>query len=274
MSKPIVPVLAFTVVLALALALIVGIILRPWGDLSGTYLNSGIVAAKGYDRSVATYVGVSKPISWSHNALTRPEVHAGKAYFVSYGCASCHGLDGKGSRWAPMELSSVGQVRLMVRAGPGGMPEYAKEALPDDHVDQIANWLASQGAIVPKPTPTPAPTAIPAPGPTPVSGATPDTTVQPTATPAPTPAPLKGDVSRGQELYTGKKCARCHGKEGVGTDMAPALNTAKVADKYATDEALAQLLRKGSGDMDGYDSTRLSDQELADIIAYMRSLRK
>lgn len=57
-------------------------------------------------------------------------------------------------------------------------------------------------------------------------------------------------------------------------DLAPAINTAKMAEKYATDEALAQYLRKGSGDMDGYDSTRLSDQELANVIAFVRSLRQ
>jgi len=56
--------------------------------------------------------------------------------------------------------------------------------------------------------------------------------------------------------------------------MAPALNTAKVAEKFATDAALAQFMRQGGGDMPSYDAGRVSDQELADLIAYMRSLRK
>ncbi|MBI2865869.1 MAG: cytochrome c [Chloroflexi bacterium] len=291
MSRPVVPVLAFTLVLALALGLILGIILRPWvGLAAGTYLSVDAPSGTGYSRSALSYVGDSRSVNWGHSAqFLHPELEEGKAYYVAYGCASCHGLDGKGSRWAPMEVSSPGQIGIMVRAGPGGMPAYPKAYLPDEHLEAITSWLASQGAVVARPTPTPLPTptpeptpASPEPTPVPPSEGTPvvpseeaSPTPMPTPTPSPTPTPaaVAGDPERGLALYTQNKCSRCHGKAGAGTDLAPALDTAEFHDKFAQDGDLVRLLREGIGDMPGYDSTKLPEQGLADIIAYVRSLR-
>lgn len=99
-----------------------------------------------------------------------------------------------------------------------------------------------------------------------------------TPTPAPSPPPAStpgqplGDVSRGQVIYA-QQCAACHGSAGEG-GIGPALNTDEFAQEFADDAALTAVVRTGRGVMPAYGSNRLTDQAMADLIAYMRSLAK
>lgn len=93
----------------------------------------------------------------------------------------------------------------------------------------------------------------------------------PTPSPSPTPGQLPGDAPRGQAIFALQQCAACHGQGGAG-GFAPALNTADFRQKFAQDAVLWTLLRQGSGAMPAYGVNRLTDQEMADLIAYVRSL--
>jgi mono/diheme cytochrome c family protein len=76
------------------------------------------------------------------------------------------------------------------------------------------------------------------------------------------------DPIRGEALYR-SKCYGCHAPEaGIG----PAHNTVDFSLRYASDEAIAQVVRAGRQPMPAFNETMLNEQELADIIAYLRSL--
>jgi len=99
---------------------------------------------------------------------------------------------------------------------------------------------------------------------------------------APLFAQLKGDAKKGQDLYL-EKCILCHGSQGQGWDWSkkakppiPVPDLARTAPKQS-DQYLFDVV-KGGGEAVG--KTRfmppfgfdLSDQEVRDIVAYMRAL--
>jgi mono/diheme cytochrome c family protein len=99
----------------------------------------------------------------------------------------------------------------------------------------------------------------------------------------PASAQLRGDAENGRQLYV-EKCVLCHGSQGEGWDWTkkvarppvPVPDLAKVAPQRS-DQYLFDVVR-GGGEAVG--TTRfmppfgfqLSDQELWDLVAYMRSL--
>lgn len=101
---------------------------------------------------------------------------------------------------------------------------------------------------------------------------------------APLLAQLKGNAQKGRGLYL-EKCVLCHGSQGAGWDWSkkakppiPVPDLAKTAPKQSN-EYLFDIV-KGGGEAVG--KTRfmpsfgfeLSDQEVWDIVAYMRLLGK
>ena len=98
-------------------------------------------------------------------------------------------------------------------------------------------------------------------------------------TPAPVSGPLEppavltlqagpGDVERGRVAYQ-RECAGCHGTTGGGSTplRGPLINA-----YYRDDRVLAGLIRDGIGSMPGTPANRLPDQDVADVIAFTRSL--
>lgn len=79
----------------------------------------------------------------------------GKAVFVKYGCAECHGLEGQGSptsgpRIGPNPLPLTGFMRY-VRAPRLQMPPYTVKVVSDQDLRDIHAYLTSRA----KPAPTP-----------------------------------------------------------------------------------------------------------------------
>ena len=97
------------------------------------------------------------------------------------------------------------------------------------------------------------------------------TVIVPTSEPTPTPGLYLASASQGEALY-GPQCAVCHGTGGSG-GFAPELNTAGFQQEYAQDEDLISILRNGSGSMPAFGPTRLTDEDVSDLVAYMRSLQ-
>jgi len=83
-------------------------------------------------------------------------------------------------------------------------------------------------------------------------------------------APASGRaIQEGKKLFDGM-CARCHGIDGTG-DEGPALNRATLA-RAASDDALRDVIRDGIPERGMPRVRRLSDGELAQLVAYVRSL--
>ena len=91
-----------------------------------------------------------------------------------------------------------------------------------------------------------------------------------------------GDSVTGEELYT-SLCTRCHGEKGRGDGQDGARLATKPRDftdcarmQALSDQELVTVIREGgparhlSKDMPPWD-TALQDQQIADLVAYIRS---
>ncbi|MGD8624298.1 MAG: cytochrome c [Anaerolineae bacterium] len=78
-----------------------------------------------------------------------------------------------------------------------------------------------------------------------------------------------GDATQGEALFA-TNCAPCHGDEGQGTGVAPEpIADPDLLSEYS-DEELATLIREGlPGTMPA--ATRLNEQEIMDVVAFLRS---
>jgi mono/diheme cytochrome c family protein len=79
-----------------------------------------------------------------------------------------------------------------------------------------------------------------------------------------------GDVNNGRTLYNDVGCYQCHGRAGQGGSFggpAPVL-----AGTVVTFAAYLHVLRNPVANMPPYPESVLSDQQAADIYAYIRSL--
>ena len=79
-----------------------------------------------------------------------------------------------------------------------------------------------------------------------------------------------GDAANGKRVYLADGCFECHGRVGQGGAMnypAPAL-----AQVEMPIESFMAFLRNGPNDMPAYSTAVLSDQEIADMYAFVQSL--
>ena len=84
--------------------------------------------------------------------------------------------------------------------------------------------------------------------------------------PAPAAAPA-GNAASGKTLYTKNTCFFCHGTAGQG-----GLAGARLAVVARNTQSFIRYVRRPSGQMPAYTEKILSDQELADIFAYVKDL--
>ena len=78
-------------------------------------------------------------------------------------------------------------------------------------------------------------------------------------------------IARGEQLFS-IACSQCHGPEGYGTRLAPALNSQQFLSQ-TSDAAIQQIISQGvPGTVMPAWGGRLSDADIAAIVAYLRSL--
>lgn len=99
------------------------------------------------------------------------------------------------------------------------------------------------------------------------------------------PAPAgKGDPVKGEQLFV-VTCAACHGPKGEGVQGLGKDMTASPFIASQTDEQLLEFIKKGRDTSDPANTTgvamppkggnpALTDEQLLDIIAYIRTLQK
>jgi mono/diheme cytochrome c family protein len=89
------------------------------------------------------------------------------------------------------------------------------------------------------------------------------------ALPALAQAPA-GSAERGAKLYVEKMCYTCHGYSGQGGERG---SGPRVAPEVWPWEAFERQTRRPRADMPRYPSTFVSDQELADIHAWLSTIK-
>ena len=79
-----------------------------------------------------------------------------------------------------------------------------------------------------------------------------------------------GDAKKGQELYTSYGCYECHGRQGQGARTSgPRLGPGPISLP-----AFSRYVRQPRGQMPPYTSKVVSDGDVADIYAFLKSLPK
>jgi mono/diheme cytochrome c family protein len=81
--------------------------------------------------------------------------------------------------------------------------------------------------------------------------------------------PPAGNAATGQRLFTKMACFYCHGTEGQGS--APGIGP-RIAQVPRGFESFVRYVRRPTGRMTGYSEKILTEAELADIYAFLRSL--
>ena len=81
----------------------------------------------------------------------------------------------------------------------------------------------------------------------------------------------KGDATRGQQLYMKNLCYTCHGTAGQGGDRG---SGPRIAYDVWPWEGFLQQVRHPREQMPRYDARFVSDQDLADIYAYVASMKR
>jgi mono/diheme cytochrome c family protein len=79
---------------------------------------------------------------------------------------------------------------------------------------------------------------------------------------------LKGDATAGATVYKDQGCTTCHGADGKGTSVT--MENVAAAAVSEKEESIEQILN-GGGLMTAYKD-KLSDQQIADVVAYLASL--
>jgi mono/diheme cytochrome c family protein len=76
-----------------------------------------------------------------------------------------------------------------------------------------------------------------------------------------------GNVDAGKRLYMDKNCYYCHGTAGQG-----GRDGARIAATALNADGLIRYVRKPAGAMPAYTEKLITDQDLRDIHAYLKSL--
>lgn len=168
-------------------------------------------------------------------------------------CASCHGTNMEGTTLAPSldndeirGTEGYELVRLIEQGVLGTLMAGWDNALVDSEVDAlvelILRWPEVQAVGIELPVIEPEPLDM-----------------SPEA------------IARGERLFD-ITCVSCHGVDGYGSPMAPALNNALLLDT-TSDAQLRQIIAMGiSGTVMPAWGGRFSEAQINDIIAYLRSL--
>lgn len=88
-----------------------------------------------------------------------------------------------------------------------------------------------------------------------------------TAAAAQAPTPVNGDATAGRRLFVDDGCANCHGTRGLGSGVAPSLVPLLPRD------AFVRQLRAPLRAMPAYTAAVVSEGQVDDMIAYLRSIK-
>jgi mono/diheme cytochrome c family protein len=160
----------------------------------------------------------------------------GKDAFATHMCATGHGPEGQGAvgpALAPPPRALPDFTRY-VRQPAGKMPPFTPQAVSDGELADIYAFLQS-------------------------------------ANPAPPSnlSSLTGSTQNGGRIYVADGCYECHGRVGQGSQSTAA---PRVGPPALTIDAFARYIHAPTGNMPPYTSKVVSDEDVADIYAFLKSL--
>jgi len=84
-------------------------------------------------------------------------------------------------------------------------------------------------------------------------------------------SPAKADVAAGEATFKAK-CAGCHGADGKGKEVMKTRDLGSADVQSQSDADLSGIISNGKGKMPAYKT--LSSDQVKDLVAYIRSLKK
>ena len=167
----------------------------------------------------------------------------GKLLFESAGCAACHGnlakgISGVGPLITPPPFA-VSEFINFVRhpSASGAMRAFSKEELSDAQLGDIHEYLQS---------------------------------LSPSSDSDASVANLTGNAETGRRLFMRDGCYECHGILGQGANgYGP-----RIGPDPISVQGIKNYLRKPSGNMPPYAAKIVSDQDVADMYAYLKSVAR
>jgi mono/diheme cytochrome c family protein len=204
------------------------------------------------------------------SAPVNPQVAAGAHDFVQFGCAQCHGEQGRGgvSPYVPA-LTSAGRtltadsLRSIINHGLGESKDPTRPYMPvwgevisERQVNDLIAYIHAGLPQVATATPPPIPTG-------------------------------QGQAVEGATLYVVYGCINCHGPNGLGgvsnplsaDKTIPPLSGPGFRHDFPTDKAILDVIQSGSVigsapivSMPHWGGI-LSDQQIAELIAYLKTLK-
>ena len=168
----------------------------------------------------------------------------GAQQFRSVGCAGCHGGDAKGEAGPPLfkTQKTFQQFEDFVRKPEGAMPnEFSPDKVSEEKLIDIYAFLQS---------------------PPDSNNATKADAAAGSSTPG-------GDAENGKRLFASHGCDKCHGPNRQSGAAGMQIST--VPDSV---QELIDYVRHSNGQMPAFGATIISDSELADIYAYLKSQTK
>ena len=82
-------------------------------------------------------------------------------------------------------------------------------------------------------------------------------------------APPAGNAQNGKKLFMSDGCYECHGRQGQGAAQTGA---ARIGPPLLTFEGFQSYVRQPTNQMPPYTSKAITDQDLGDIYAYLKSI--
>jgi mono/diheme cytochrome c family protein len=157
----------------------------------------------------------------------------GKTLFASAGCIACHGTQAQGTSLAPAIAPPPLELPAMVTyvRKPTGKMPPVPESTASDK--QLADVFAYLQSLAPKTT---------------------------------SADELKGNAENGKKLFAAYGCYECHGRQGAGASTGP-----RIGPPAITFAAVLRYVRAPTGQMPPYTAKVVSDQDLADIYAFLKS---
>ncbi len=185
---------------------------------------------------VATVIVVSiHATNASAQAPAAADIATGQTLYATAGCAACHGPNGQGTAAAPRLAGSTDELPAFlayVRDPALGMPAQGVQVVSDEGLADIYAFLRSPLALEP-------------------------------AQSAPAPA---GNAETGAVVFRSVGCYQCHANEAQGGANGPRIGPDPIPfDRFS------RYVKNPTGSMPPYTDKVLSDQDLADVYAFLRA---
>jgi mono/diheme cytochrome c family protein len=158
----------------------------------------------------------------------------GKRAFTSVGCVACHGAQGQGTAMGIQIAPPPFELPALITyvRQPTGKMPPFAPGAVSDQ--QLADIYAFLKSVAPPPSAS---------------------------------ETLTGNADNGKKLFAAYGCYECHGRQGAGASTGP-----RIGPPAITLAAVLRYVRAPTGQMPPYTTKVVSDQDLADIYTYLKSL--